>query len=429
MATEKNLVRLELRADKLFVPLVQGVVEQAARVFGLERDRALRLTMAAEEVVAHIATIAPDETVRLSVAPGRWCVRAGFSFAMDPSELWAMNLAARTDLSSAEGLNHLGLLLAARMNDAFSIRQEGGHVHLELRQDRRYAAVEPDAGARREARGSIRLVSDPEPALVSEACARTLGLYPVHLTHAEFCTPGKISDMLASGDLDGLIAMDEDDALCGMMLWTGGRGRAVGFYGPYVFCTDEAAARSLEGGMLERVARGQAVCLHSLLATPDLDERSFEALGSLGYAIEGERAGVDIWYRHLGEDLGRTVWSHPRLSPWLRERYEALVFMRTLREVGEAGTMPARSVFSCRLRPDLSEAVLLPLVAGADAAECVARHVEALHADGYRNLFFHLDLAHGWQAGLVPALLDGGFAPVIVLPGGGSADVVVFQHG
>lgn len=421
-------VELKLQAHTKFIPLIQGVVEQAALAFGLERDRALRLTMSAEEIMAHIAATAPGEMLRLAIRPGGWCVHADFSFAADPAELWAMNLDAMENIHGVEGMEHMGLLLAARMNDAFSVRLDGRVVHLELRQDRNYTTMPPLDGPRLSSKGQVHVAVEPEAALVVLACARAMGLYGPQETHSAFHTPDKIADMLAQGDIQAALAMDEDNSLCGMLLWSPAGERTVGFHGPYIFVQGQETARLLEDHMLHDLARGKAKGLFSRQATKDLDTQSFESLGQLSYALGETRASLDVWYRHLSEDPGGTVWSHPRLSPFLQERYESLVFMRRLRETDGAGTPPARCVFSCRLRPELTEAVLLPLVAGADADSAVARHVAVLRKDGYRNLFFHLDLAYGWQAALVPALLDNGFAPVLLLPDGGKGDVVVFQH-
>ena len=65
---------------------------------------------------------------------------------------------------------------------------------------------------------------------------------------------------------------------------------------------------------------------------------------------------------------------------------------------------------------------------GADAAANLAQHVKILSAEDLPNIFFEIDLACAWQAALTPALLNNGFSPRLVLPYGGRADVVVFQH-
>jgi anti-sigma regulatory factor (Ser/Thr protein kinase) len=427
-------IALRLPADVRFIPVVQGVAEHGAAVFGLDHGKCLRLTMAAEEMVSHLAATAGGTEVRMAILPGGWCVRAEFSFVADPSGLWAMNLATGEDQGGDEGLGHLGLLLASRMSDGFSVRLDGRTVTLTLRQDRAYPVIEARPGQRGAVRGALRVVADPEPALIREACSLVLDLYPSHLVHQTFFTPGKLADMIAQGYYAAAVAVDEVGALVGLVLWRAVSGQSVGFSGPYVFVEGEGAgqvAEVLETHLLGAVARTKAVGLFSHLATPELLTHNFESLGRLAFAqADGTAMILDAWFRHLREDTGAAVWAHPAMRAFLDDTYGRLFLMRTIRETDGTGeTLPERSVLSSRLRPELSEAILVPMVAGADMARCVTRHVDALRRDGYHNIFFHLDLARGWQAALGGLLMDAGFAPALLIPLGGVSDVVVFRHG
>lgn len=426
-----HCVSLRVSADARFIPLVQGVVEQAASVFGLERAKALRLTMAAEELVSHLAETARGVEIDLAVGSGGWCVRADFSFVADPSELWAMNLAAREDIGAGKSMDHLGLLLAARMSDGFVVRIDGAKVHLELRQDRVYQAVTPRPYIPATAAAPVAVVDNPEPALIREACALAVDRYPAHLIAEPFFTPGKVADMAASGDLALAVAVDGSGALAGLMSWRSPSERSVSFSGPYLFLEGGSTAEVLEARLLGTVARTRAVSLFSELATPDLISRNYEALGRLFFSRpEQEAVELDMWFRHLREDSGGAVWAHPVMRSFLEDAYDGLVLMRVIRETNGSGeSLPARSVLSARLRPELGTATLAPMVAGRDAVQVVADHVRALSRDGYRNIFFHLDLAYGWQAAMAAALAENGFTPRLVLPDAGKSDIAVFQHG
>ncbi|MEF2145557.1 MAG: hypothetical protein V3573_08945 [Desulfovibrionaceae bacterium] len=430
MQTADNDISLRMVAEPRFIPLVQGVVEQGALAFGLERDKALRLTMAAEEIVSHLIEAGSAPAIDLTLSFGGWCVRADFSFTADPSDLWAMNLAAREDVGAGKSMEHLGLLLAARMTDGFSLRIDGRVVHLELRQDRVYPLVERGPGSRGTAKGDIRILDKPEPELIKAACARAASLYPPHLLHEALHRPGKVVDMAAHGDLHVLVAVDAAGELAGLMLWRSPSKDSVSFSGPYVFVDTPGVAEVLETGLLHTVARTSAVSLFSDFATGELSTRNFESLGRVGCCrSDAPTAEVDVWFRDLHEDTGTVVWSHPELGTFLHEQYDNLVLMRTIREVSEAGDhLPKRSVFSAALRPELKQARLSPMVVGEDAADAVARHVAMLREDGYCNIFFHLDLAYGWQAAMGGVLLASGFVPRLLLPHGGLSDVMVLQH-
>jgi hypothetical protein len=104
--------------------------------------------------------------------------------------------------------------------------------------------------------------------------------------------------------------------------------------------------------------------------------------------------------------------------------------MRAIRETDGAGEkLPEKSVFSARLRPELHEASLAPMVVGGDMEEVTVSYVKSLRKDGYSNIFFHLDLAYGWQAVMSEVLMQNGFSPKMVLPHAAKSDVVVFQYG
>lgn len=445
MQDRDQSVSLRLAAEARFIPLVQGVVEQGAAAFGLERGKALRLTMAAEELLSHLAETSAGVAVDLTLTPGGWCVRADFSFVADPSDLWAMNLAAREDIGPGKSMDRLGLLLAARMSDGFEIRLDGRVIHLELRQDHVYETATPRPVRALDARGEVVMVDDPEPALIREACALAVDHYPAHLVNETFFTPGKAADMVARGDMSAAVAVDGAGTPAGLLVWRSPSERSVGFCGPYVFVRGGGTAAVLEARMLAAVARTSVVSLFSELATDDLTAENYELLGRLPLGRSDSRGGdglkegpgkeqggvdLDIWFRHLREDSGRAVWAHPSMRPFLEASYDRLVLMRDIREADHAGAgLPGRSVFSARLRPELGIATLAPMVVGQDADQVVADHVRALTRDGYRSILFRLDLAHGWQAALAGSLADNGFTPRLVLPDAGMADVVVFLHG
>lgn len=421
-------LRLAARAE--FVPLVQGVVEQGGTLFGLGRDKTLKLVMAAEEIVSHLAKTAKGTEIDLSLSSGGWCVIADFSFEADPSGLWAINLAAREDVVAEESMNHLGLLLASRMVDGFSVNLSGKIVHLKLRQDLDYPIMEPKPVQPGKAKGEISILENPEAALIKEACINAVALYPAHLVHESFHRPGKVADMVAHGDISVAVAVDSTGALAGIIGWRKPSESGVSFSGPYIFLKDRDVAEALETHLLNAVARTSAASLFSELATADLITRNFEELGGLDIVqSDNESSELKVWFRHLREDVGVAVWTHPAMRDFLEQAYDRLVLMRTLRETdGHGEALPEKSVFSARLRPELREATLSLMVAGGDVMDALARQVSALKKDGYRNIFFHLDLAFGWQAAVGGALMQNGFLPRLVLPHGGASDVAVFQH-
>ena len=426
----KKTVSLTIHADTAWIPLVQSMVELGCPVLGLDSSKTLRLTMATEEIVSHLATAAPGIKIECTLTTGGWHVLAGFSFKADPSDLWAMNLVASSDLSVSGNIEHMGLLLASRMVDDFSFHVHQGTVHLSLRQDCTYPTITPESTNRIEVKGDLSIVTNPEPAIIKESCARALNLYPPHKIHQAFTTPGKIVDMVNKNDLDVAIAVDQRGALSGMICWHSQRIPSVSFFGPYIFAKNDTLAELLTEHLLHAVARTPATGLFSEMATDQLPTRDFESMGHLVLQTDNnQNVRQDCWYRHLQEDPGASVWAHPDMLAFLEKTYDSHVLMRDIKRTDSKGeALPDRSVFSAHLQPELHKASLLPMLLGADADDCVKQHIKALTVENYINIFFRIDLAYGWQATLGGILMKHGFVPQLVLPYGGKSDVVIFQY-
>lgn len=423
-------VSLTLSADIVWIPLIQSVVELGGPVLGLDMGKTLRLTMATEEIVSHLATSAPGTKIKFTLTPGGWNVLATFSFKADPSDLWAMNLATKSDISVSGDIEHLGLLLASRMVDDFTLHLSQGTVHLSLRQDRSYPTISPEEDAHIEVKGELAIAVNPEQALIKAACVKALNLYPTHKVHPTFKSPGKFVDMVVQGDLEMAIVLDQVGQLAGMICWQGQVKNSVSFFGPYIFTKDERVASLLTEHLIHCLARTKATGLFSEMATIALPTGDFESLGHLHlHQKENKWLQQDCWYRHLREDMGASVWAHPSMVHFLEEFYDEHVLMRDIRVTdGYGESLPERSVLSAHLQPELSKILLLPMVLGTDADECVQQHITTLVEKGYVNIFFRLDLAYGWQAILGGVLMANGFVPKLVLPYGGKSDVVVFQY-
>lgn len=428
MQKTKERISAQLWADRQWVPLAQAIVEKSGPVMGLDPQKTGRLTMAVEEIVMHLAGSTPGTAVFLEIIPGGWHVSARLSFTADPSDLWAMNLCAGARVTVDPDLTHLGLVLASRMTDRFSICLEGGTVRLTLRQDLAYPSVVPESGTPMPEEEGLRIEAAPDASLVKAACISALGLYGPEDLHQSFFKPGQMADMVARKDMEMAVALTRSGEPAGTICWQGRGGRGLTFFGPYTFQAGSRCAALLTEHLIQRAARTSALGLFSGRSTADLPETDFECLGTLAPGTGGglERS---VWYRHLGEDPGTSVWSHPDLVSFLEDRYRALVLMRQIRTVQDLGEdLSERSVISARLRPRLSEAVLTPLVGGRDMAGCLANHVHTLTKEGYQTLLLQLDLAHGWQASLAGAAMSAGFKARMVLPYGGTSDLVVFQY-
>lgn len=435
---------LELAPKEAFLPVAATAAENAAQVFGLDRDKALRLSLAVEEFFSYLCRYAGrEEPIRLTLSPGGTFVRADFRFRAGEVSLRALNFAASVDLEEDGGHDDLGLLLAARTTDRCSLELGGADVfHLCAEVDRSYPEGEPIATPQRLS-APVSIVDAPGAGQLQHAAMLAAGRYPARLCPASFFRPARFSDMVEHGQYRALLATDAGGRPAGLICWrTPGR-RSVVFSGPYVFDPALGAdtARLLTERFLALVARSETVCALSERPTADLPPGWFERLGALRFfgpaeAMEGGGEAVEqpAYYRHLREDAGGAVWAHPELMDFLRQRYDRLAFSRDiLRAEPDSGPaansrLAEHSLLATALDLRKGLALLKPLLPGRDMGANLAAHVTALAERGVRDILLHLDLAEPWQGALFPQAAGAGFAPRLVLPHAGSSDLLVCQH-
>jgi hypothetical protein len=424
-------VSITIPADVAWAPLTQAAAESGARVFGLSPDKSLRLTMGVEELLLYIADTLGGKEMTLTIRPGSTFVAAEVAFESAGTDLSALNITGAAAADDQDVFSAMPLLLASRMTDGFHVERVKGLTRISLRVDRVYPEVDASPADRRDVRGELSVEPAPEAAMIKDACALALGLYPPHLLPVWFRTPGKVADMAAAGEIDILLALDESGTICGMICRETPSDASAAFYGPYSFAGgDDVCARLVEKLVMD-LGRTSAKIAFSHIATEDMSRHGFEHLAEVRYlsADGGGAFSLPVWFRQLREDFGASVWAHADMVPFLEKLYDDHALMRDIRVTGDMGERVAdASVFSTRLSRQLSEAVLKPLLNGVDNALNLKRHVEALRTEGFRNIFFHVDLSSGWQAALGGDLLANGFIPALLLPHGGQSDVVMFQY-
>lgn len=423
-------ISVTIPADVAWVPLVQAAAENGTGVFALASDKALRLTMAVEELLVHLAEALPGEAVTFTIRPGSTYVAVDAEFASVGIDLSVLNITSSPGDSGQDVFATMPLLLASRMTDGFHVESLPGKTRITLQVDRVYPEIDVQTVERRDVRGDLLIVPASEPAVIREACIAAHGLYPARQLPVWLRTPGRVADMAAAGEIDILLALDASNAVCGMVCWEMPSDQSAAFYGPYTFTGDTSVPGLLMEAMVVALGRTSAKIVYSNVATGDASQYGFELLGEVEYSSpDGSSAPLPVWFRELREDFGASVRVHADIVPFLEEQYERHVLMRDIRITEDMGERVAgKSVFSTRLSRELREAVLKPVLNGADTAENLRRHVDALRAENFRNIFFNVDLSSGWQGALCGDLLATGFIPALLLPHGGQSDVVMFRY-
>ncbi|MFZ5587098.1 MAG: hypothetical protein ACOZHQ_14365 [Thermodesulfobacteriota bacterium] len=432
MATAESSISLKLPLDPGLTGLVPATAENVAQALGLGRGEAMKLALAGEEVYAYLCQALPAGSSLDLVFSGHvHHVRLALTFPRANLDLRLFNLTAGCALDSQEDLAKLGLLIASRLVDESSFDQSGpDRMTLVLDKHKAYPPAE-GAPAPPPVIAEAQAVT-PGPAEIKELALLLAAHFPAYAHPSDFALPGKLADMVQSGEYGLLAASDRQGGLGGMLAWQWGS-RSIRLYGPYLFGQPDPGrlGRELVDACLRQVAKSGANSLVCRYSGNGLPSDQFELLGELDLALPGgQRRAWPHYYRQLSEDPGAWAWCHPALRPFLESEYRRLFLPRSIRELARQGEARAEhSVLAARLERGQARATLRPVWDGADLPANLAAHVTALRNDGFANLLMTLDTGSQWQAGLAPELMAAGFAPRLILPGQAAGDLVVFQHG
>lgn len=422
---------LDLVARESFVSVAAAFVEHSASAFGFRPEDALPLTLAAEETFVYLCRIgAPGAGVRISCRGRVFYVEVEFLFQPHEFDMRAFNLAAPSYVGSDGAGEETGLLIASRMVERFHFHLDEQGLQVGFRKEKTYPE-EPLTGEKKPRSLENIVVRTPDEAELKELIRLARLWYSRRHLITDFNHPGKVVDMMTVGALFALVVVDRAGRIGGGLLWSFQSAKAVVCYGPYVFDPELEAeiSEELVNGCLGAIAKSSAVGLISHNPPPQFPTPYFERLGSLSVCTEDSgESQTQVYYRHLVEDPGTTVWAHPQLHDFLIAEYRRLDFGREVlaaQDRGEQGS--PYSVVSAEFDKTGESVTLRPVWWGNDATETVAANVDILRREGIRNIFLDLDLGKPWQSHFTPSAYANGFVPKLVLPYGGKGDIVVFQ--
>lgn len=413
------------------MPPAVALVEKTALAFGLEQNNALSLTLATEELFLYLCETATGKEVEIEIFGGGYFVKVEFKIPVENLNLRVFNFATAIKPEEEDSLETLGLFLASRSVDRFQVWEEKGRgLHLSLIKEKTYPAAEETVPnpAVPLLQFSLRAPNREE----IKSLARTAILYyPSEVLPAFFGFPGKVVDMAAEEDFKALIAVDSQGNIGGGILWYWRSDKIIGCSGPFLFNQpkDSSMAEALLEGLLNDIARTSAVGLINHYPTAELPTHFFEPLGTSSFfPKEGNPISITAYYRHLQEDPGSVVWCHDELEPFLKEEFKRRILPRTIRKITAFGERRnPHSVISTRFDRGRNLITLKPMRPGEDQEQNLADHLAFFKKEGWRTIFFEMDLVKPWQVEFTPALFKNQFVPRLLLPYAGEGDVVVFQ--
>lgn len=197
-------------------------------------------------------------------------------------------------------------------------------------------------------------------------------------------------------------------------------------YGPYVFCSHKELLRDLLDAALAKMARGHTICLVNMEPAEEMLPGYFDMLGTL--ASEGAKCQRSVLYRQLMEDQGTVAYTLECLQQFLQEAYTRLALPRHIQLVQQAGEqLSESSALSTVIDWQLRQASLAILAPGGNIKDNLNNHVTFLRDQGIGRILFHLDLGQAAEALLGQEIVDTGFEPRLVLPWGGTGDILLFR--
>ncbi len=368
--------------------------------------------------------------MKVVVLPQPHQIRLGFFFHGEQFDPWSFNIGARISADDDTSLEGLGLLLAARSVDSFTIRpQELGNIEVWMTKKRTYPQTAPAPRESRTFTGPLTVGSASQES-IRMFVGNLQAFYPESAFPAFLNSAGRLIDMLSAGEYDLCLALDDRGQVAGGILWNFLSDRAVECCGPYLFGPElEACAQDLMDAVINRIAKTSAVCLVSRWATPDVPHGTFEVLGKIhSFTLAEGMAEVPVLGRFLKEDEGLYVWTTPELEKYLGEQYGRLCIARRLLPAREEGERRRRhSVIAAHIDQQHQSALLTLALDGEDLESNILQQVASLLLHGVCVIHFELDLASAQKARLAPILMRNGFEPRLVLPHAGAGDIVLLE--
>ncbi|MEN6331805.1 MAG: hypothetical protein ABFD57_07455 [Smithella sp.] len=433
MDTDKTrTLTLAITASAPYMPVVTGFVESAAIVFGMKKEEYLRLCLATEEIFLYLSNfVCPGKALEVQCFNGFYYTRVLFRFSAVELNLSGLNIASTITPDREPDLDAMGLLIASRSVDHLDVTVEkNNRICLTITKEKAYPAYSEKLELPQSADKIFTEIPDAER--LKFFAVLTAQFYDAAHRPAFLTYPGKLVDMVASGEYSAIVALNTKKEIVGGVLFCYRTEKNVQCFGPYCFCKEQGKmiCETLLEACLSKIARTKALGLLSISGLPKSLRNNFEKLGSLRYREEG-KAPIDefSFYRLLHEDPGFEVWSCGDFTIYLKSEYRRLALareIRTIRDMGE--TRSGASLFSAEVHRDRRAVTLRPLWPGNDYAANIGRHIRFLRNDGFLNLHFELDLGIPWQAELIPILLNYQFEPGIILPFAGKSDIVIFEY-
>jgi hypothetical protein len=433
----KKIAELTVPLSLDIVHLVTGAVDQAALVFGFQDEERDRCILGVEEVFVYLASKEGRETdITVRILDGGYYLQVTLVFPPISFPVQVLNITAVNDPQNQSSFADVGIFIAARITDRFLLNQDNVketivHLIFEKKYPEFMETLEPPT---LDTVPELFLVSPGTNEEIKQAAARVFSTYTSHAPDF-FRFPGKVVDMVRSGEYRMVLASDRKGCVFGCLLWRKGK-NLIEAFGPFLFISHRTLGEDLVRYTLESLGRSGAVCMIIRDPTPQAPMSWFEELPCLmDFYIR------DTWifscmkewraplYRQLEEDTGAVVIVHPDLTPAVRTWYDIMALPRTVISASPAGEQPGDySSFTVKIDKNSGKAVISSRTIGKDASVVLSAHLALLLDQGYSDISYEMDMSDENEPYIYPGLINAGFRPIYILPWGDHGDICIFFY-
>jgi len=430
----KRSIELKVPLSYDILPVITQFAEQVVIAYGLSQNDIKRSVLACEDVYTYLTSHSNGiSDLTLNIKECGYYIQITFKFSPITIPLQVLNITAISDPGDPKCLAHLEIFIAAHVVDRFILDQNTPDetvVHLII--EKQYPLVsESNLDALPASLPNLSCTTGTHEE-IKQAAIRIIQTYGSHAP--VFCRyPGKILDMIKSGEMQAAVYSDGKGNVAGCILWVEGE-HLIEVHGPYVFIAGHKPGEELTSFLLESVGRSGLKSLIIRDPLPGVPESWFEKLPLITWnspKIIQEKLLDSCMplYRQLEEDIGATVVVHPDFTQVVSQWYDQMDLPRILISSLPAGEAPDEfTVFAVRIDNNRKIASLTLRTVGTDAPLTLTAHTSHLSKQGISGITYEMDLSNEMEVFLVPVLLKTGFFPSYIIPWGGTGDVLVFYY-
>lgn len=412
---------LKITANQTFLPLVISFVEKYSESYSFSSKETKAITLATEEIFMYLCETSKDCTVEIVCKAKQYLIEVEWKFTNQNFDPRAFNITYKINPDDEASLSEMGLLLANRMTDIFTMQQSGTEIKINCARFRSYPdSLKSSYNPKAFGGLKIKIPEKQQVILLGKIIEQedNQNQLPLFLTN-----PYLLSDMFEQKDIEAKILVDEKGLVAGGVLWKKSGKETCEMFGPFIHkhISRESFSEQLVESCLEQIAKENYTGLLCSTYPTYFPGNYFEEIGNYGKK--------KIFFRELQEDTGTISWINAKIADYLQKQYEQLFLLREVVTVPfHDSTTNQHSVISSEINRAGNSAKLLPLVYGADLEENISEHLAMFAAENFQELFFELDLGNNQNSLFVPALLKNGFKPSFVIPNGGKGDLLLLQH-